>query len=117
MPIYTRENFVPPDQVKLKTLRPFVKGEFLDNQDGSRSTERTMTFNISGNEVVVPSLWMTPDGPADLSRNPEVIIKAVIDYEGRTNKKFPRFKTIEEANKFAKERTMKGAVLLEPLEK
>ena len=117
MPEFTPDNLIAPDQVNLKTLRPFKKGEFLDNQDGTRSTERTMTFNISGEEVVIPSLWMTPDGPVDLSKHPETMIRGALDYESRAKKKFPRFKTVKEADEFAKNRSGKGAVFTGSLEK
>jgi len=117
MPGFTADNLVPPDQVNLKTIRPFKKGEFLDNQDGTRSTERTMSFNIEGEEVVMPSLWMTPDGPVDLSRSPEAMIRSVIEFEKRSKKRFPRFKTVQEADEFSINRTDRGAVSIGTLEK
>jgi len=108
VPKYTNENLVPPDNVNLKQIRPFGSGEYIANPDGSMSTERTMTFNIEGQEVLAPSLWMTPNGPVDLSRNPDTIVRAIIEYERRTGKKFPRFKTPEEAKQFAIGRSQSG---------
>lgn len=114
---FTAENLVPPDTVDLKTIRPFKKGEFLDNQDGTHSTERTTSFEFDGKEVVVPTLWMTPNGPVDLSRNPETIKRALIEHEKRTKKKFPRFKDRREADRFAIERSNRGAAFTGELER
>ena len=117
MPGFTAENLVAPDQVDVKTIRPFTQGEFLDNQDGTRSTERTMSFNVEGEEVVMPSLWMTPDGPVDLSRMPESMIRSTLEFEKRSGKKFPRFKTIQEADSFTAVRTNKGGISTGTLER
>jgi len=105
---FTFENLVPPDEAKIKKIRPFKKGEFFDNQDGTKSTERTMSFNVDGKEVLAPSLWMTVDGPVDLSRSPESIMRALKAYEESTGNKFPRFDTPEEATEFAKNRSNRG---------
>lgn len=113
---FTPDQLLPPDTVKVKKLRPFSPGEFLDNQDGSRSTERTITFNIGGKEVLVPSLWMTDEGPVDLSKNPETIVRAVRSFEERTGRRFPRFNSPKEAGAFAKSRSSKGAVFTGPLQ-
>ena len=117
MPEFTPENLVAPDTVNLKTIRPFKKGEFLNNRDGTSSTERTTSFNVGGEEVLMPSLWMTPDGPVDLSRNPEIMIRAMMEFEKRSKKKFPRFKTPQEANEFSKNRSASGAISTGTLEK
>ena len=112
---FTPEDFVSPDSVNLKTIRPFRPGEFVDNGDGSRSTERSMSFNIEGKEVLTPSLWMTPDGPVDLSRNPESLFRAALAFEKRTGKKFPRFNNPDEATRFSKERSSGGGRGVGPL--
>lgn len=117
MPGFTIENLVAPDQVDVKTIRPFVDGEFLDNQDGTQSTERTTSFNVGGEEVVMPSLWMTPDGPVDLSRMPESMIRSTLEFEKRSGKKFPRFKTIQEADEFTATRTTRGGISSGTLER
>jgi len=109
MPQFTAENLVPPDTVDMKTIRPFKKGERLDNQDGTFSSERTTSINIDGKEVLVPTLWMTPNGPVDLSRKPESIVRSVIEHEKRSKKKFPRFDSVEEATRFAGNRSNTGA--------
>lgn len=105
---YTFNDFAPPDTVNLKKIRPFEEGERVDNGDGTFSTERSTNFNFNGEEVLVPSLWMTPDGPADLSRNPEVLIRAIQAYESRTKKKFPRFDDPQQAIEFSKQRSSMG---------
>jgi len=110
MPIFTLDNLVPPDEVDLKTLRPFKKGETFDNQDGTISTERTTSFNINGKETLIPSLWMTPNGPVDLRKHPETMIRAAIDFEKRSKVIFPRFNSVEEAEEFSKNRSQSGAV-------
>ena len=101
---FTPDQLQAPDTINLKKVRPFNDDEVLDNQDGTRSTERTMSLNYEGKEVLVPSLWMTDKGPVDLSRNPEVLMRAVRSYEDRSKLKFPRFNTPDEATAFAKER-------------
>ena len=101
---YTFEDLASPDQTDLKKVRPFLKGEYLINADGTRSTERTMGVNIGGEEILVPSLWMTPSGPVDLSRNQEVLMRTVDAFEKRSGTKFRRFKTPEESDAFAKQR-------------
>ena len=108
MPGFTADDLVPPDQVDMKTIRPFREGEFIDNQDGTRSTERTMSFNVEGEEVVMPSLWMTPDGPVDLSRSPDAMIRSTMEFEKRSKKQFPRFQTPQEASSFSKKRSHEG---------
>ena len=105
---FTPEQLVAPDNVNLKPIRPFKPGEFLNNQDGTRSTERSVSFNIEGREVLVPQLWMTPDGPVDLSRNPQTIIRALMAFEERTGKKFPRFDNPDEATAFSKQKSALG---------
>ena len=105
---FTFEDLAPPDQADMKNIRPFQAGEHIINTDGTRSTERTMGINIAGEEVVVPSLWMTPSGPVDLSRNQEVLMHAVESFERRSKTKFPRFKTLEESDAFAKQRSSTG---------
>lgn len=114
---FTAEDLVPPDEVDMRTIRPFRQGEFIDNQDGTHSTERTTSQEINGKEVVMPTLWMTPNGPVDLSRLPDSVRRSVIEFERRTNKQFPRFNSIEEANAFSKDRTKKGGISTGELER
>jgi hypothetical protein len=100
--VFFAHEMVPSDTINLKTVRPFGPGEVIDNEDGTFSTERGVSFNIDGKEVLVPSLWMTPDGPVDLSRNPEINIRAAMAFERRTGNKFPRFETLKQATEFSK---------------
>ena len=115
--IFTREQMAPPDQVDMKKVRPFEGGEYLDNGDGTRSTEVSVGLNIGGKEALVPSLWMTPQGPVDLSRHEESIVRAVLEFERRSGKKFPRFNSPDELNAFAKQRSSRGGALQETLAK
>ncbi len=108
MAVFDTQQLVPADTVNLKTIRPFDPGEFLDNGDGTHSTERSVSFNIEGREVLAPSLWMTPAGPVDLSRNPESIVRAIRAFEERTGNRFPRFDTREEATEFSKRKSQAG---------
>ena len=112
---FTPDQFLPSDEVPRK-LRPFQKGEFVDNLDGTRSTERTATITIGEEVLLVPSLWMSEKGPIDLFRQPG-LVRAVREFEMRTGKKFPRFSSEEEANEFARPRSSGGAVFSGPLEK
>ena len=48
-------------------FRPLVSGEFRENADGSRSTELSTSLGLrSGQEILIPSLWMGPNGIIDL---------------------------------------------------
>lgn len=76
-----------------------------------------MSINIDGKEVLAPTLWMTRDGPVDLSRNPETLVRAIQEFERKSGKKFPRFDTPDEATDFAKKRSSAGAVSTSPLER
>lgn len=96
-------------------LRPFQTGEFINNGDGSRSTERSRTFPLpSGEWVNAPSLWMTPEGPVEI-RSEDQIARIVQDYEKRTGQRFPRFKSQQEAVAAARKRSDAGAVFSGPL--
>jgi hypothetical protein len=90
-------------------LRPFAPGEFVQNNDGSISTERSVTIQgPDGSWMNVPSLWMAPNGPQDFGTDEAAIFDAADYYERTTGKKFPRFGTVEEAVFEAENRSKRG---------
>ena len=93
----------------LDGYRPFNPGEFIINPDGTQSTERTVTLQTDDGWLVAPSLWETPMGAVDLYDKPD-LHRAIQGYEKLSKKMFPRFKTLEEANKFTSARTSGGGV-------
>jgi len=92
----------------MPTLRPFEPGEFITNPDGSKSTERTFSFTIGDQVIVVPSLFMGPEGPVDLQDNPKAALDTALEFERTTGKKFPHFKSIGEADAFSRNRSSGG---------
>lgn len=91
-------------------IRPFAPGEYIDNADGSISTERTVTIqDKNGNWVNVPSLWKDANGKTiDLGDDDEKIGRTLNLFETGGGKAFPRFKTVDEAEKAARERSESG---------
>lgn len=90
-------------------LRPFKPGEFVDNHDGTISTERSETYQLpDGSWVNVPSLWMSREGPKDFAGDEDGIMENMRAYEDATGNKFPRFKTVEEAETAAEARSANG---------
>ena len=114
---FTFEDLQPAETIDLKSVRPFMAGELFQNDDGSVSTEKLISVNIGGDEVVAPSLWMTANGPVDLSRRPQIIMRAILSFEQRSGKAFPRFESPEQATAFAKSRSNSGGVTRGPLER
>lgn len=98
-----------------KGLRPLEPSEFRKNKDGSISTELLVDYEIDGQHVVLPSLWMSQRGPVDLTGDDDAIINSAREYERRTGRKFPRFATSEGAQGFASARTQSGGVAIGPL--
>ena len=93
-------------------LRPFNPDEFINNEDGSISTERTWTIQTpEGDFANVPSLWMGNNGPVDLATqsDPEpVIMNMMRMYEAENGPTWQRFKTVEEAENYARSRSNQG---------
>src|SRR5690606_3954212 len=87
------------DEAEMPALRPFVAGEYIDNGDGSYSTERTVTIqDKNGNWVNVPSLWKDSEGnTVDFGDGEDAIAKAHQEYEAGGGKRFRRFKSVEDA--------------------
>jgi hypothetical protein len=98
-------------------IRPLELGEFVENEDGTRSTERAFSVHVDGKEMLIPSLWMSATGPVDLADDPEAAKAAALRLEAETGKRFPRFKTPDDATRFSKARSSKGGVDLGPLAK
>ena len=100
----------PSEQTNAPRVRPLIPGEYISNPDGSRSTEITRTFQTeSGEWVNAPSLWMGNFGHVRMDSE-EDIYRTMKAYEASTGKKFPRYKTVEEAVSFAKARSNRGGV-------
>lgn len=111
------DQYLPASEVNPSELRPLKRGEYVDNLDGTRSTERTASFNIEGKEVLVPSIWMSPRGPVDLFEHPDLLVETFKNFEARSGSAFPRFDTVGELEKFARGRSSGGAVFSGPLAK
>jgi len=86
--------------------------------DEYEMTEVTMTFeDPSGKFVVVPSIYMNENNkPVQFTKESQVF-NAAMNYEQSSGKKFPRFNTPEEADKFAEKRSESGGVKKGPLAK
>lgn len=94
---------------KMASLRPFQPGEYIDNGDGSFSTERTVTIEWPGGFANVPTLWMSPSGQAlDLAFNEEIVRRAAENYVSEMGGKFDVFPTVDEAVAAAKARSEGG---------
>lgn len=80
-------------------LRPFKPGEFIRNDDGSISTQRTHTVqDANGKWINVPSLWTDKNGAvSDLSGDEDAIAEIANIYEKQNGKKFQRFDDLNKA--------------------
>ena len=96
-------------QARENMLRPFEPGEYVQNDDGTISTELSVTVqHPDGSWMNVPSLWMTRNGPRDFGTDEDAILDAADYYERKTGKKFPRFRTVDEAVFEAESRSKRG---------
>jgi hypothetical protein len=99
-------------------LRPFNADERVNNPDGSYSTERTMTVQMPDGWGIVPSLWMSPRGPVDLSSMGENYLAAIAQgYEQSNGTAFPRFPDVQSAEDWAVNRSHGGGAGQGPLQK
>lgn len=97
------------DRYKLEHIRPFQAGEYRPNNDGSYSTELTVTVPAGQGEWVnVPSLWMSPGGWVELSEDEAAQAAAL--YEKRMGAAFPRFKALSDAETTSAARSHAGGV-------
>lgn len=89
--------------------RPFRQGEFIENGDGSRSTERLRTVRIGGDWVNVPSLWMGPGKHTDLAKMTDDQLAALAQkYEQASGQRFRRWASLIEAELAARKRSDSG---------
>lgn len=97
---------------KKSKLRPFKAGERRENPDGTHSTEVSTTWQLpDGQWVNAPSLWMGEGGPVQFEPDDEnQILGAVNEWEAGGGAAFPRFKTLEEAETAAQNRSAAGGV-------
>lgn len=90
-------------------LTPFDPGDFIRNEDGSISTERTVTIQLSnGKWVNIPTLWKNDEGYVDFSDREGALRNLLANYEYHHNQKLPRYDTVDEAVKAAQERSESG---------
>ena len=99
--------------LKATSLRPLRGNEVRRNKDGAGSTEITITREVDGKFVVMPSLWSSQGKFIEL--RPQRAAAAAMNYEKATGKKFPRFGSIKEAGEFAKQRSQAGGIKSGPL--
>lgn len=90
--------------------RPFKPGEFVQNPDGSRSTERTHTFEMPGGWANVPSLWMTPNGVVnEAGTMPDALLAALASlFEQKSGQTFARHRARQPAEAAAQRRSDMG---------
>lgn len=91
-------------------LTPFDRKKHtpIKNNDGSETTERTVTVpSPDGSWWNVPSVWWSDIGkPLTLTEDEAATVAA--EFEQRSGKSFPRFGTVEEAVKAAQGRSKRG---------
>lgn len=88
------------------------------NSDGSQSTEISRTVQTGEGEFAnVPSLWFGDGvGPQDFgSETDDQLALRATNYEAKSGKKFPRFKTVDEAVTVAKARSDAGGATVKEL--
>lgn len=97
------ETHLRPDiapKVPAGAARPYAPGEYTDNPDRSWSSERSMTVQKpDGSWTVLPSLWLKGDKPYEAKSEDEALRLAQA-----SKLPFQKFKTLEQADKFAIDR-------------
>jgi hypothetical protein len=92
-----------------RDIRPLRPGEFRQNDDGSRSTELSVTVTNpalnQGQPTNIPSLYME-NGSLVLFDNDDEVVDAAL----ATGLTFPTFNTIEEAVAAARQRSDAGGI-------
>ena len=89
--------------------RPSVK-----NADGSSSTEYSISFKHNGVEVLVPTMvngkFLTPDGkkPPEGSAEEKAMFKRAEQHYRDTGENLGKFKTVKDANAYAKKLHERG---------
>ena len=107
-----------------QSYRPLKENESVKVKSGPHRdgdyemTEYTMTVqDPSGKFVLVPSIYMNENNKPVRFTKESQALKAAMNYEQSSGKRFPRFKTPEEADKFAEKRSESGGVRNGPLAK
>jgi len=107
-----------------QSYRPLKENESVKVKSGPHRdgdyemTEYTVTVqDPSGKFVVVPSIYMNENNKPVQFKKESQVFNAAMNYEQSSGKKFPRFNTQEEADKFAKKRSDSGGVRNGPLAK
>ena len=96
------------------SIRPLEGGETRPNDDGSYSTELLATEYLPDGSVGnFPTLWMGGEGPVEL--DPYDALDSALAYEAETGMQMPRFASINEAERHARQRSMMGGLSVGPL--
>lgn len=101
-----RVNRDPQGKSGVSEVRPFKPGERVENPDGSYSTERSITVGIDGQYMNIPTLWMAPDGPKEMSEKEAVA--AAKKFMKDTGQRFPAFPSVDQAVNAAQKRSNAG---------
>ena len=107
-----------------KFYRPLNENESVKVKSGPHRdgdyemTEYTVTVqDPSGKFILIPSIYMNENNkPVHFTQQSQAL-RAAMNYEQSSGKKFPRFNTPEEAGKFAEKRSKSGGVKNGPLAK
>ena len=117
-----------PDRKKnggtTQSYRPLKENESVKVKSGPHRdgdyemTEYTVTVqDPSGKFILIPSIYMNENNkPVHFTQQSQAL-RAAMNYEQSSGKKFPRFNTPEEAGKFAEKRSKSGGVRNGPLAK
>lgn len=93
-------------------VRRLAPGEYVQNADGSRSTERSITVthpNLNGGKPTnIPSIWMVDGKIVELLGQPNYEDRAV-EFALQTGEKWQSYGSIAEAETAAKKRSDAGA--------
>lgn len=104
----------PPMYPDNPAFNPFRKliDKPIQNPDGSQSTERSRTVQTPQGWANVPSLWFNDGGYVDLGEySDDELSEFAQGYELDTGHRFPRFKSLKEAEAAAKRRSDQGGAL------
>lgn len=89
-------------------FRPLQGGEYVDNKDGSFSTERTVTERLPNEGPIAnfPSLWQTGNGPVELPWQDASTAAGM--YENANGRTFPRYGNYDAGIAASKEKSANG---------
>tara|TARA_R110002051_G_scaffold63360_1_gene115447 strand:- start:111 stop:479 length:369 start_codon:yes stop_codon:yes gene_type:complete len=100
-----------------KKVRPLKKGEFIDNKDGTHSTERLMGVNHpginGGKPSLIPSIFMVGDKKVRF-KDPDRAAEAAIE-SGLEFPSFPSHEGPQGSTAFAKKRSSGGGIANGPI--